>query len=183
MTGRAPAVLARLLLPLGALAAATPSLRGQSVLDLLQSVRQGGGWVAIPIRSGVGEVRTMPVPALGLSLVGCMRVWHGHSGRWVIEARDLLGDGRLTADVAADEPVPFSYRPEGPAQLEARFRWSEPRDTTLVLWIGLSPGPTSTDTCAPVYGDAVGASNEGRAQRPVGIDRGGARQDPISAVP
>lgn len=159
-TGRASPLLARVLLPLGALALFTAPLRGQSVLDLLQSVQQGGGWVAVPIRSGVGEVRTVAIPNLGLSLVGCMRIWHGHSGRWHIEAQDLLGDGRLTADVGADEPVPFSYRPEGRSQLEARFRWSEPRDTTLVLWVGLSTSSTSSDACAPVYGDAAGSATE-----------------------
>jgi len=171
LTGRASSVLARVLLPLGALAVGTSSLQGQSVLELLQSVQQGGGWVAIPIRSGVGEVRTVAIPNLGLSLVGCMRVWHGHSGRWHIEAQDLLGDGRLTADVGADEPVPFSYRPGGPSQLEARFRWSEPRDTTLVLWVGLSTGPTSRDTCAPVYGDAAGGGT-GASARDGGSDVG-----------
>ncbi len=150
VAGRA-SVLARAVLLLCALAMRAPALEGQSVLDLLQSIQQGGGWVTIPIRAGVGEVRTGALPSLGLSLAGCMRVWHGHSGRWLIEARDLLGDGRLSADVRADEPVPFSYAPAGRTQLEARFRWSEPRDTTLVLWVGLAAGPPSRDVCAPVY--------------------------------
>lgn len=128
-------------------------LRGQSIFDLLASMRQGGGWVNIPIEDGLGTVRTPALPTAGLELSGCVRVWPGHTGRWELEAHDTRGGGRLRARaVAADEPVPFVYETGPWAQLDVRVRWSERRDTTLVLWVGLERrGSDRGDACEPVY--------------------------------
>jgi hypothetical protein len=127
--------------------------RAQTIFDLLASVRQGGGWVNIPIEDGRGSVRTPALPTAGLELTGCVRVWPGHTGRWELEAHDTRGGGSLRArSVAADEPVPFVYETGSWAQLDVRVRWSEPRDTTLVLWIGLERrGSARADPCEPVY--------------------------------
>jgi hypothetical protein len=39
------------------------------------------------------------------------------------------------------------------AQLDVKVRWSEPRDTTLLVWVGLDrPGRPKGDSCEPVYG-------------------------------
>ncbi|MDA0311160.1 MAG: hypothetical protein O2992_03470 [Gemmatimonadetes bacterium] len=125
---------------------------GQSVVELLQSVRQGGGWVRIPIEGGQGMLLTSAIPTLGLTLVGCMQVYPGHSGRWDITARDPLGDGLLEASVPGGEPVTFRYQTGQRAQLSVDVRWSEPRDTTLLLWVGLETPGQEGDSCAPVFG-------------------------------
>ena len=124
------------------------------MLDLLQSLRGGGGWVHIPIEAGIGTLRTNPLPTLGLTLRGCAQVYVGHSGRWTIQARDPLGDGEIDVEVAGGEPVHFSYTTGQQAQLTLSARWSEARDTTLLMWVGLETraGP-ERDACTPVYGD------------------------------
>jgi len=140
-------VLAILLLvafPLGA--------RAQSILDLLQSIRQGGGWVAIPIEGGRGSWSSPVIPTMELTLAGCMQVYAGHSGRWDIVARDSIGDGRIEADVIGGEHVPFRYEAGERAQLTVEARWSEPRDTTLLLWVGLQIPGRKQDVCEPAYG-------------------------------
>jgi hypothetical protein len=37
------------------------------------------------------------------------------------------------------------------AQLDFSFRWSEARDTTLAVWLGLAVGRTQREACEPVY--------------------------------
>jgi len=125
---------------------------GQSIVELLQSVRQGGGWVRIPVEGGKGTLLTSAVPTLGLTLVGCMQVYPGHSGRWDITARDPYGDGLLEANVPGGEPVTFRYQTGQRAQLSVEVRWSEPGDTTLLIWVGLETPGQDRDSCAPVYG-------------------------------
>jgi hypothetical protein len=138
------------LLALGALRAES---RGQTVQDLLQVMQQGGGWIGIPIEEGRGTVSTIVVPTGGLVVAGCLRVYPGHSGRWRIRARDTLGEGRLDASVTAGEPVRFTYAAGLRAQLEVDARWSEARDTTLLVWVGVeTPLHPGRDACEPVYG-------------------------------
>lgn len=122
--------------------------------DLLQSIRQGGGWVEIPISGGSGKLQTEAVPTLGLTITGCMTVWPGHSGVWSLEARDRVNGGRLDVTASPGEGVPFSYRTGLRSLLDVQVQWSEARDTTLILWVGLE-GTTRTprDACAPVYGN------------------------------
>ncbi|MDZ7778757.1 MAG: hypothetical protein U5R14_02325 [Gemmatimonadota bacterium] len=122
----------------------------QTVQDLLASVERGGGWVSVPIRSGTGHVSTVTVPTVGVTVAGCVHVWRGHSGRWDIDARDALGPGRLEVSADAGESVPFTYTAGMRSKLEIDFKWSEPRDTTLYLWVGLArPKQDPEETCEP----------------------------------
>lgn len=134
--------------------ALTPfTVRAQSRLDLLQSMQTGGGWVQIPIHGGHGTISTHAVPTVGLKLQGCFQVYAGQTGRWEIHARDLLGDGDLDVHVAPGEPTRFSYQTGARSRLDVDVRWSEPRDTTLLMWVGLrTPLQPNRDPCAPVYG-------------------------------
>ena len=38
------------------------------------------------------------------------------------------------------------------AQLSVEARWSEARDTTLVVWVGLETPGQQRDVCEPIYG-------------------------------
>ncbi|MEX2473429.1 MAG: hypothetical protein WEA34_14665 [Gemmatimonadota bacterium] len=126
---------------------------GQTVGDLLASVQNGGGWVSVPIQNGIGHVSTAAVPTMGVRLSGCVHVWGGHSGRWDIDANDALGTGRLTMSAGPGESVPFTYAAGMRSKLEIDFAWSEPRDTTLFLWVGLArPNEAPEDTCEPDAG-------------------------------
>jgi hypothetical protein len=141
---------------LGTFAASTvPASAGaQTVADLLASVQRGGGWVSVPIVNGAGRVSTATVPTVGLTVAGCVHVWDGHSGHWDIEARDSYGSGHLEMSARGGESVPFRYAAGMRSQLEIDFRWSEPRDTTLFLWVGLArPNQAPEATCRPVEGD------------------------------
>lgn len=129
----------------------------QSLLDLLAAVRQGGGWISLPVERGRAHLKTRALPTGGLELDGCLRVWHGHTGRWRIQAEDTYTGQRLERRAASDEPVSFSVETGPWAQLDVEVQWSEPRDTTLILWVGVrragrSPG-VGRDPCEPVYGD------------------------------
>lgn len=131
-----PSSLLSLLGLLGLLVLATPAA-GQSVGGILSGLREGGGWVGIPIEGGEGSYTTVRLPTARMTLAGCVNVWYGHSGKWTIEARDQITDSTL---IIAAEPgigVPFSHTFGMQAKLDFRFRWSEPRDTTLMIWVGV----------------------------------------------
>jgi hypothetical protein len=145
----------KITVPLALMFLAAPPSDGasQSIVELLQTLRNGGGWVSIPIEGGTGSLVTDELPTLGLTLQGCVQVYVRHSGRWNIRARDTLGEGRLEAEVAAGEPVRFSYTTGSRAQLTVDARWSEARDTTLLVWVGLETSLSEDrDPCIPVYG-------------------------------
>ncbi len=132
--------------------AGTPA-EGQTVSDLLASVQRGGGWISVPIRNGTGHVSTATVPTMGATLSGCVHVWGGHSGDWAIEARDALGTGSLSMNAGPGESQPFRYTAGMRSRLEIDFAWSEPRDTTLFLWVGLArPNQAPEETCEPAEG-------------------------------
>ncbi len=131
------------------------ALPAQNVADLLDSIRRGGGWVRIPIETGSGTLLTATLPTLGLRLSGCAQVWGGHSGEWDIRARDTQGPGRLALRARVGQPVPFEYDTGVLAQLSIDVRWSERRDTTLLLWVGLDgPVHSGAAACRPVYAGA-----------------------------
>jgi hypothetical protein len=144
----------RTLLPLFLLVASTPHhARAQIMEELLAGIQRGGGWVSVPIENGMGEFESGLLPTMGVKLSGCMTIWEGHSGGWQISAWDALGEARLEATVRPGEPVLFSYAAGMRSQLNASFRWSEPRDTTLVLWIGLErPERQGEEACNPLAG-------------------------------
>lgn len=122
----------------------------QGMQQLLGAIRSGGGWVSVPIEAGRGEFRSGVLPTMGLTLNGCVAVWEGQSGSWQITARDELGGDRLEATVAPGDPVLFSYAPGPRSQLAVDFRWSESRDTTLYLWVGIDmPERRGAAACVP----------------------------------
>ena len=139
-------------LALAALFALPSPARSQAAAELLQALRQGGGWVQIPVTDGAGGLVTDTVPTLGVSLAGCVTVWPGHSGEWTLEARDHVNGGRLDAVAVPGHGVPFSYQTGFRSVLDVQVRWSEPRDTTLLLWVGLDLPASDRDACSPVYG-------------------------------
>ena len=127
-----------------------PRIEAQVIGPLLEAVRQGGSWVNIPIVDGRGTVETDVVPTFGLELAGCARVWSGHSGLWTVTAADLVADSSLTAVMEPDESVRFRHRAGARARLSVDVRWSEPRDTTLFLWVGLGGEERRNgDACEP----------------------------------
>lgn len=127
--------------------------RAQSVSDLLAGVQRGGGWISVPIENGAGKVSTAALPTVGLTLAGCVHVWGGHTGRWDIRARDTFGSGRFDMSANPGESKPFRYSAGLRSQLEIDFAWSEPRDTTLYLWVGLArPNQPPEATCTPTEG-------------------------------
>lgn len=135
--------------------AAPSQARAQSLFDLLAALRQGGGWISLPVERGRAQVKTRALPTSGLELNGCLRVWHGHSGRWHIRAEDTYTGQTLERRAASNEPVSFSVDTGPWAQLDVEVEWSEPRDTTLIMWVGLRrPGRAAEngrDPCEPVY--------------------------------
>ena len=122
------------------------------VADVMEGLRNGGGWVSIPIQGGVGSARTPMLPSVGITLVGCVNVWEGHSGQWEMRAHDTVTDSVLVITAEPGVGVPFSHTFGLRAQVDFDVRWSEPRDTTLLLWIGLTIGRTIEEACRPVFG-------------------------------
>lgn len=150
--------LPRLSLPfaLAALLTVPAAAQAQNPMQLLRSIQQGGGWVSVPITEGLGEIATDTVPTFGLSVKGCLTVWPGHSGRWTLKAEDPLNAQRLDAETAPGQGVPFSYASGPRSALDVQIRWSEPRDTTLMVWVGVDTGNPDRDACQPVYPESGG---------------------------
>lgn len=138
------------LLVAAALLTAVP-LHAQTTSDIMAGLRNGGGWAAIPIVQGEGRVRTGTLPTMGMTLAGCVNVWPGHSGSFEIHARDAVSDSVLVIEAHPGRGVPFSHTFGMQAQMDFGVRWTEPRDTTLTLWIGLAVGKTPEEACEPVY--------------------------------
>ncbi len=118
--------------------------------DVLSGLREGGGWVGIPIVAGEGRFSTVQVPTMALSIAGCVNVWFGHSGTWEIEARERVLGSVLRIDATPGIGVPFEHDFGLQAQVDIDFHWSEARDTTLLLWVGIDrtgEGPASV--CEP----------------------------------
>jgi hypothetical protein len=132
------------------------AVQAQGPMELLRVIRQGGGWISLPVTGGSAEVTTDTVPTLGVALQGCVTVWPGHSGTWTLEASDPLNDQRLEATAGPGEGVPFSYQTGPRSVLGVRVKWSEPRDTTLHLWVGLEVPTSSEDPCTPRYRGGAG---------------------------
>lgn len=133
------------------LAITAPALSAQESADVLAGLRNGGGWVSIPIVAGRGSMSTAQLPTMGMTLAGCMTVWPGHSGDFQIRAHETLADTTLVVNARPGVGVPFSHTFGAKAQLDFSFRWSEARDTTLVLWLGLAVGRTQQEACEPAY--------------------------------
>ena len=135
-----------------AFALAAPALSAQESSDVLAGLRNGGGWVSIPIVAGRGTMSTAQLPTMGMTLAGCMTVWPGHSGDFEVRAHETFADTTLVVRARPGEGVPFRHTFGLKAQLDFAFRWSEARDTTLMMWVGLAVGRTQQEACEPVYG-------------------------------
>lgn len=114
-----------------------PSASAQGIASIMSGLREGGGWVGIPIEGGQGSYTTVRLPTAGMTLRGCVNVWYGHSGSWTIEAREQVADSTVVLAAEPGVPVPFEHTFGMQAKLDFDFRWSEPRDTTLMVWIGV----------------------------------------------
>ena len=133
-----------------ALASSHAEVQAQGVQEVLATIRNGGGWVSVPIVAGHGTASTLTLPTMGLNLTGCVNVWEGHTGQWEIRAQDTIGDVSLETISVPGQGVRFAHEFGMRSQLEFQFEWSEPRDTTLYLWVGLDredDGPE--EACTP----------------------------------
>ena len=129
---------------------ATDSAKAQSLTDVTSSIRDGGGWVAIAIEGGEGSYSSPRLPTLNLKLNGCVTVWDELSGSWEIEATETVSGSNLLLSAEPGVGVPFSHQFGVQAQVDVSFRWSEPRDTPLLLWVGLTVNPDGVDAvCEP----------------------------------
>jgi hypothetical protein len=125
-------------------------VHAQGVQEVLATIRNGGGWVSVPIVEGRGTASTVTLPTMGLNLTGCVNVWEGHTGQWEIRAQDTIAEASLEVTSAPGQGVRFTHEFGIRSQLEFQFEWSEPRDTTLYLWVGLDredDGPE--EACTP----------------------------------
>lgn len=125
------------LLAIGLVLAGSTTASAQSITGIMSGLREGGGWVGIPIEDGHGSYSTVRLPTARMTLSGCVNVWYGHSGSWTIEARDQLSDSTLVMRAEPGIPVLFAHTFGMQAKLDFDFRWSEPRDTTLMMWVGV----------------------------------------------
>ena len=70
----------------------------------------------------------------------------------MIVPHETVTDSVLVITAEPGEGVPFSHTFGLRAQVDFDVRWSEPRDTTLLLWVGLAVGRTIEEACQPVFG-------------------------------
>lgn len=124
------------------------AVSGQIVADVMGIVRDGGGWVGVPITAGAGSYTSGVIPSMGMSLNGCVQVAPEHSGAWVIQARDRYSSEELLIEALPGVGVPFSHSFGLQTQVDFQIRWSEKRDTTLILWVGLALGRDGA-SCEP----------------------------------
>lgn len=125
------------------------------ILELMRIVGEGGTWLGLPVTAGRASFVGPAVPVAGLSLDGCLRVWDGHSGEWTVRAEDKLGGSRLDVTAMPGQPVRFEFRGGLQAQLDVQVEWSEARDTTLHVWVGVAPPSgrdDGRDICQPPPG-------------------------------
>lgn len=121
----------------------------QSFSELLNVIRRGGGWIAVPVDDGRGTLQSASVPTGGLRMEGCARVWSGHSGSWRVRAEDVVSERVLEATMDPGEAVTFEHEAGSRARIRLDVSWSEPRDTTFLLWVGLGARSDERDPCTP----------------------------------
>lgn len=123
----------------------------QGIAEVMEAIRVGGGWISLPVEGGRAKMTTMTLPSAGRTLRGCLEIWPGHTGRWLVKVTDTYGNGRIEADARPADDIPFTYTTGMMAQLDVEVQWSEPRDTTLMVWVGLHSPRRDRDPCEPVY--------------------------------
>jgi len=136
-------------------ALALPAPAEGQIAQVLKAVNSGGSWIQLPVEAGHASYRSPAFPLAGMAFDGCVKIWERHSGSWTISATDAMGDARLDVTAAPGEPVRFDYKAGFQAQLEVDIEWSEPRDTTLFVWVGVSTAMNQDpdrDICQPPPG-------------------------------
>lgn len=142
-------IIRALLVSAVAASAHPDALHAQALDGVLTAIRNGGGWVSVDIKGGRGSTTTLPLPTMGMALNGCVRVYDGNSGRWRITAHETIADATLEVNAVPGQGVPFSHQFGLRSQIDVEFVWSEPRDTTLFLWVGLGDAESDPDVCIP----------------------------------
>ena len=115
----------------------SPAPAQGQIVQLLKAVGNGGSWINLPVKEGRASVRSPVLPLAGLSINGCLHVWRRHSGSWTIRAEDSVGGQELEAKLVPGTPLKFDYKAGFQAQLNLEVEWSELRDTTLFMWVGI----------------------------------------------
>jgi hypothetical protein len=83
---------------------------GAGVGQILMGMRNGGGWVGIPIEDGKGTFSTVTLPTAAMSVAGCVNVWWGHSGTFEIQAHERVLGSNLRIEAEPGIGVPFGLR-------------------------------------------------------------------------
>ena len=152
MTSTTTPIAALVVFALAALSPMSAIAQPSGAAGVMSNIRDGGGWVTIPIEDGVGHYSTARMPTGGLTLRGCVTLWPGHSGTWEIDAVENVNSGRLEMRLEPGKSQTFSHAFGMQAQMDFDFRWSEPRDTTLMLWVGIDlMGEGLEKACEPRY--------------------------------
>ena len=122
------------------------------IAQLLQAVGNGGSWIRLEVEEGHASYRSPVFPLAGMSITGCLQVWNRQTGSWTVHAKDTMGDDELDITAVPGAPVKFDYKAGFQAQLDVNIEWSEPRDTTLFMWVGLAVQgnqDSDRDICEP----------------------------------
>jgi len=136
---------------------ATGSAKAQSLTDITSSIGGGGGWIAIAIEDGEGSYSSVRLPTLNLKLNGCVTVWDKLPGTWEIDATETVTGTRLLLSAEPGVGVPFSHQFGMQGQVDISFRWSEPSNTILLLWVGLTTAVDNVDeVCEPQREPPIG---------------------------
>lgn len=142
--------LSAVLFVLTAVSTARPApLRAQALDGVMGAIRKGGGWVSVDIVRGRGSASTLPIPTMGMTVAGCVRVFDGHSGVWRIRAHETVADTIIEVNSIPGQGIPFSHSFGLRSQFEVEVLWSEPRDTTLFLWVGVGDALSDPGVCVP----------------------------------
>jgi len=132
-------VIARLSLALTGFALTVPVTAAEAqLLETMKALSEGGSWLNLPVRSGKAALRGPLVPLGGLAINGCFVVWRRHSGEWTVHAKDERSGQAIDTVAIPGAPVRFAYKAGFTARFSVDVEWSEPRDTTLFIWVGAS---------------------------------------------
>jgi hypothetical protein len=150
---RARLLKSLLLVALATVPAIPTSVAAQGLGQVMMGMSNGGGWVGIPIQHGKGTFSTATLPTAAMSIAGCVNVWWGHSGSWEIRAHESVLGSNLRIEAEPGQGVTFEHDFGMTAQVDIEVAWSEPRDTTLMLWVGVDPTlEAPEETCDPYEG-------------------------------
>ena len=131
--------IARLLLALTGFAITMPATAAEAqLLEAMKALSEGGRWLNLPVHDGKAEIRGPLVPLAGVAVDGCFVVWRHHSGEWTVHAKDERSGQAIDTVAIPGSPVRFAYKAGFTARFSVEVEWSEPRDTTLFVWVGVS---------------------------------------------